>query len=177
MLLQQTSVRGIKQSFRTRLCGASSVPPTAAECRKVTVRPNGKRVANDQEGQIRCSNLASHLLLLVGDTGIEPVTSTVPHIEHQSRYRRWPGCPRGRRPACWRKWPTWMALVLTVAAGMSSQVPCSATMRHGSAPSTGCCCTPPVPRALTRPACLTSWAWRTAASLPCPARRTRYLRA
>ena len=30
-----------------------------------------------KKGQIRCSNLAFHLLGLVGDTGIEPVTSTV----------------------------------------------------------------------------------------------------
>src|SRR5690348_2447082 len=60
--------------------GSIPMPPTAAGCCSGVARPSGKRVANDQEGQIQCSNLAFHLLGLVGlvgDTGIEPVTSTV----------------------------------------------------------------------------------------------------
>ena len=36
--------------------------------------------------------------------------------------------------------------------GMSWQAPCSATTPHGSPASTGCCCTPPAPKASGRPA-------------------------
>ena len=98
-----------------------SVPPPSAGCRR------GASPWQTQQGQGTRGRLRS------------------------SRCRRWPGCCHGRRPACWRKWPIWTAPVRTAPAGMCSRVPCSATIQHGSALSTACCCTPPARRESARP--------------------------
>jgi hypothetical protein len=53
------------------------VPPWFNSCRLTVARPGGKLVANDLEAGSRSGEPASDLLKLVGDTGIEPVTSSV----------------------------------------------------------------------------------------------------
>jgi len=60
---------------------------------------------------------------------------------------------------------------------MSWPAPCSVKIRPGSAPSTGSCCMPPVPKELAQPGCPTSWAWSRAASLPARPGGTRRFRA
>jgi hypothetical protein len=53
------------------------VPSWFNSCRLTVARPGGKLMANDLEAGSRDGEPASDLLKLVGDTGIEPVTSSV----------------------------------------------------------------------------------------------------
>jgi hypothetical protein len=53
------------------------VPLWFNSCRLSVARPGGKWVANDLEAGSRSGEPASDLPKLVGDTGIEPVTSSV----------------------------------------------------------------------------------------------------
>ena len=74
------------------------------------------------------------LLCLACSFRLTTVTSAgPPHIRHPSRCLLSRGCSRGRRPACWRKWPTWTAPVRTGLAMTCAPEQCSAMTRHGSA--------------------------------------------
>jgi hypothetical protein len=65
------------------------VPLWFNSCRLTVARPGGKWVANDLEAGSRPGEPASDLPKLVGDTGIEPVTSSVSR-RNCVRFASWP---------------------------------------------------------------------------------------
>ncbi len=54
-----------------------SAPPECSTCRLTVASPVDKALTNDQEGRSPSREPACDLIKLVGDTGIEPVTSSV----------------------------------------------------------------------------------------------------